>query len=279
MENLTGIDNEDGTKTYTITLSDGLVWSDGSPMTAKDYVFAILLESSPEMAEIDGYPVNGYTYLVGYDAFSAGESKVHNGVTGQEDECVIDITGGAEQLLMAVGAVTMGRSERKVSVQKFELRSGMVLDCGEDKDDSHAEYGGVNAFATFRRKESEFFQSLESSDKPTFAIGHMCPAQITDRPGSEFDIENEVFAQWVAELERIGISFMLSGHFHRTYVLKSNDDRSLIPHNFPVIIGTGCDFAKDDMWGTAITIEGGKANIKFTDSHHNVRESHVIDIK
>ena len=53
-------------------------------------------------------------------------------ITGQEDECVIDITGGAEQLLMAVGAVTMGRSERKVSVQKFELRSGMVLDCDGD---------------------------------------------------------------------------------------------------------------------------------------------------
>ena len=79
-EALTDVDNEDGTKTYTITLRDGLVWSDGSPMTARDYVFAILLESSPQMAEVDGYPVNGITYLVGYDAFVSGESKVHSGV-------------------------------------------------------------------------------------------------------------------------------------------------------------------------------------------------------
>lgn len=97
VKNLTDIDNEDGTKTYTITLRDGLVWSDGSPMTARDYVFAILLESSPEMAEIDGYPINGYTYLVGYDAFSAGESKVHNGVR-LIDEMTFSLTVDAEEL-------------------------------------------------------------------------------------------------------------------------------------------------------------------------------------
>lgn len=53
-------------------------------------------------------------------------------IIAQEENCVIDITGGAEQLLMAVGAVTMGQNEKKVSVQKFELRSGMVLDCDGD---------------------------------------------------------------------------------------------------------------------------------------------------
>lgn len=207
-------------------------------------------------------------------------------------EFVGDITKGALPVVFVRGNHdTRGRlaelyteyfpSNGKKTYFTFDLGPicGVAFDCGEDKDDSHAEYGGVNAFATFRRKESEFFQSLESSDKPTFAIGHMCPAQITDRPGSEFDIEADLYSEWVGELERIGISFMICGHFHRTYVLESDDDRSLIPHNFPVIIGTGCDFAKDDMWGTAITIEGGKANIKFTDSHHNVRESHVIDIK
>lgn len=49
-------ENEDGTKTYTVTINDGLVWSDGTPITAKDYVFQLLLESSPEMNQVDGYP-------------------------------------------------------------------------------------------------------------------------------------------------------------------------------------------------------------------------------
>src|SRR5699024_3797312 len=65
-------DNEDGSKTYTMTINDGLVWSDGSPITAKDYVFALLCESSDEMGGVDGYPGNSYTVLVGYDEFHAG---------------------------------------------------------------------------------------------------------------------------------------------------------------------------------------------------------------
>ena len=46
-------ENEDGSKTYTMTINDGLQWSDGSAITAKDYVFALLLENSDEMAGVD----------------------------------------------------------------------------------------------------------------------------------------------------------------------------------------------------------------------------------
>ena len=28
------VENADGTKTYTVTINDGLVWSDGTPITA-----------------------------------------------------------------------------------------------------------------------------------------------------------------------------------------------------------------------------------------------------
>ena len=53
-------------------------------------------------------------------------------IVDQEDECVIDVTGGAEQLLMAVGALTIGQKEKKLSVQKFDLRSGNVVDVDGD---------------------------------------------------------------------------------------------------------------------------------------------------
>lgn len=53
-------------------------------------------------------------------------------IVDQEDECVIDVTGGAEQLLMAVGALTIGQKEKKLSVQKFDWRSGNVLDVDGD---------------------------------------------------------------------------------------------------------------------------------------------------
>lgn len=73
------VDNEDGSRTYTVTINDGLVWSDGTPVTAKDYVFAVLLQSSPEMYEI-GYPSQTGYSLVGYDEFYSGATENFAGV-------------------------------------------------------------------------------------------------------------------------------------------------------------------------------------------------------
>ncbi len=58
-----GVVNEDGTVTYTYTLKDGLVWSDGQPVTAADFVFAWNRAASVELAAdycymfevVDGY--------------------------------------------------------------------------------------------------------------------------------------------------------------------------------------------------------------------------------
>ncbi len=58
-----GVENEDGTVTYTYTLRDGLKWSDGKDVTAEDYVFAWQRAASPELAADYGYMfeiVDGY---------------------------------------------------------------------------------------------------------------------------------------------------------------------------------------------------------------------------
>ena len=50
-----GVENEDGTVTYTYTLRDGLVWSDGQPVTAGDFEFAWQRAASQELAADYGY--------------------------------------------------------------------------------------------------------------------------------------------------------------------------------------------------------------------------------
>ena len=58
-----GVENADGTVTYTYTLRDGLVWSDGQPVTANDFVFAWQRAASQELAADYGYMfevVDGY---------------------------------------------------------------------------------------------------------------------------------------------------------------------------------------------------------------------------
>jgi len=55
--------NDDGTVTYTYTLKDGLKWSDGQALTAKDFEFAWKRSASTELAADYGYMfevVKGY---------------------------------------------------------------------------------------------------------------------------------------------------------------------------------------------------------------------------
>lgn len=91
------VENEDGTKTFTITLNDGLLWSDNSAVTAKDYAFAMLLESSPEMMGVDNYSATRYTYLDGYDEFNAGDTEVLKGVHLIDDK-TFSVTVKADEL-------------------------------------------------------------------------------------------------------------------------------------------------------------------------------------
>lgn len=72
-------ENLDGDRTYTIALYDDLKYSDGTPITAYDYAFAILLSVAPEVAAIGGQ-TTGSDYLLGVDAYKAGETEVLSGV-------------------------------------------------------------------------------------------------------------------------------------------------------------------------------------------------------
>lgn len=167
-------------------------------------------------------------------------------------------------------------AEGKKTYFTFELGPlhGVAFDCGEDKDDSHAEYGGVNAFAPFRQRETDFFKNLERSDKLTFAIGHIPLPRPNE--GEAFMIEDDTYRVWNTELERINIAFMICGHLHRAFLLKKNDRRCLRPHDYPIIVGA--ERQKEDLWGTAMTISGNTLTVKFTDCEHKVRENHTITL-
>ncbi len=58
-----GVENADGTITYTYTLKDGLTWSDGEAVTASDFVYAWQRAASTDLAADYGYMfeiVDGY---------------------------------------------------------------------------------------------------------------------------------------------------------------------------------------------------------------------------
>ena len=73
----TETENEDGTKTFTVEIAQGLTFSDGSPIRAENYLIGVLVGSSKVMKEAGGGDAAGLT-LVGYDDFNAytGEGDI-----------------------------------------------------------------------------------------------------------------------------------------------------------------------------------------------------------
>ena len=71
-------ENEDGTATYTVKIKQGLTYSDGTPITAADYVAYLLVQLSPATLEA-GATVSSDT-IVGGTEYQNGESKVLAGL-------------------------------------------------------------------------------------------------------------------------------------------------------------------------------------------------------
>lgn len=66
--------NEEGDRTYIIYIMDDMKYSDGTPITADDYAFNILLSMSPEARAIGG-DTDNYPCIVGSAAYKNEETK------------------------------------------------------------------------------------------------------------------------------------------------------------------------------------------------------------
>ena len=159
---------------------------------------------------------------------------------------------------------------------------GLVLDCGEDKWDNHAEYGGghngekvyngTNVFERYRREEAEFLRTLSlPKDRPIIAISHICPSMTAMTKDSIFNIDGETYAAWNRELERLGVDVMLCGHLHKTFVLDKHDERATTDNPYPVIVGSSMTYSGTEIVGTAITLRRDGLHYRFTDQDHAVR--------
>lgn len=173
---------------------------------------------------------------------------------------------------------------------------GVVLDLGEDKEDSHVEYGDIAAYKDWRVSQTEFLEDIVNNKdkhykkehiKSKIAVCHI-PFTFVNHPYS--DAES---SKWTELLNTIGIDYMLSGHNHRLYIREAgfNPYEKATP-NFPVVIGskmTDNPFPKDpeekvveskqEFTGTAIQYnktENSTITVRFTNSKHEVLGEHQV---
>ncbi len=76
----TETENEDGTATFTVELKEGLTFSDGTPITAKNYLVRVLAFSSPVAMEA-GHPGMAGNAFVGFEEFHAYTGEAVEGTS------------------------------------------------------------------------------------------------------------------------------------------------------------------------------------------------------
>lgn len=164
----------------------------------------------------------------------------------------------------------------------FRLGSvwGIVLDCGEDKLDTSVEYGGIVSCHTFRKRQTEFLKRvLAQADQEFNAPGVTRRIAVCHVPfmtdlmagNAIFDIEKDIYAEWTALLNQMGIELMLCGHEHKLHTFMPGDARLRYGASFPVLVGAQPFFwAKEGdsnrLIGTALTIDDTGIRADYTDN-------------
>ncbi len=134
---------------------------------------------------------------------------------------------------------------------------GIVLDCGEDKDDSHAEYGLTVSCKAFRRRQTAFIEDVIRHAATEYAaegIAHklvVCHNPFTYQQAAPFNIEPEVFAEWARLLkEHVQPDLMICGHLHELSVFPVGCDHDHLGQPCTIVVGSdnkadfhaGCGF-------------------------------------
>ncbi|MBQ4265834.1 MAG: metallophosphoesterase [Clostridia bacterium] len=176
----------------------------------------------------------------------------------------------------------------------FRLGSlwGIVLDCGEDKNDDHPEYGGLLDCHAMRLEETRWMRSMAKRAQEEYAAPGIttriaiCHQPFTteylfDGDPGQFDIERMLYGEWTQLLNQMHIDMMLCGHSHLLAAVQPGDPASIHPAQFPVVIaatplrGESCPYWPHEdaaFAGSRIQVNGSRVSIEAVDNIGN-RES------
>lgn len=165
---------------------------------------------------------------------------------------------------------------------------GVLLDCGEDKYDDHAEYGFSVACHVFRERQTEFLKNIiENKEKEYEAegvkhklvISHNAFCHIYTPP---FDIEQDIFSEWTKLLrENVKPEIMICGHAHELNVYyPENKDWNTNGSVCPVVIGSTVKKKKPVYFaGCGYVFKNGRIEVIFTDSNGETLRKETISVQ
>ena len=107
--------------------------------------------------------------------------------------------------------------------------SFVILDSGEDKDDSHPEYGGMTDYNTYRANMIEWLKNTQVRNEKVITLSHSWEIS---------DVEEDLSEAGWAEIDRLGTRLIISGHTHQCRFLGENEGKEKDTFTkYPNIIG------------------------------------------
>lgn len=140
--------------------------------------------------------------------------------------------------------------------------SFVVLDSGEDKDDSHIEYGGMNDYNTYRADMIDWLKDVKIDNDKIITLSHSWKIS---------DVEKELSKEGWAELDRLGTRLLISGHEHKCrFIGDKNDYEKEIKTKYPDIIGYVDGGKKeDDYIASMLVLKENGFTVKAVDNNGN----------
>ena len=158
---------------------------------------------------------------------------------------------------------------------------GLILDCGEDKNDDFDEYNGTICCHDFRQKQTQFIKDiiknkneeyLKQGVKTKIVICHI-PFSLKYK--SPFDIEQDIYGEWTRLLNRyIKPDIFISAHIHKMCVIKAGDEMDRLGLRTPVITASDVDINKKYFSGAGFIFSGGK-NFRVVKTDSNEKKGKI----
>lgn len=175
-------------------------------------------------------------------------------------------------------------SQNKNTYYTFRIGSvwGIILDCGEDKIDSNAEYGFTVACHSFRKRQTEFIKNViknaekeydQCDIKTKLVISHI---PFTRKFEPLFDIEEDIYNEWSSLLKAyINPDLMLCGHTHKCVIDKVGGENDY--HGQPCTVVIGSEPSEEKFIGCGFIINDEKIEVIFNDNHGKVYLKEILN--
>ena len=112
----------------------------------------------------------------------------------------------------------------------------VMLDCGEDKPDTHWVYYGLNDFSDLRKAQAGFLKEELASRAFKKASKRVLIHHVPIfGKGQDYDSYNPCRDEWGAILEKAPFAVSINAHTHRFAYIPEGADGN----NYPVVVGGG----------------------------------------